>query len=112
MLSLKSQSSDRWLEQVEQDLDSVLIDHAHCEKKAASCAMNLIFSYVENRELCQVMTRIVKEELNQFQKVLDLLDRRGIEFVRLRPSNYGARLNEFIHKDEPARAVDRLIVLD
>ena len=72
MLSLKSTSSERWLEQVDRNLDEILIDHAHCEKKAASCAMNLIFAYVENRELCQEMTEIVNEELEHFHLVLDL----------------------------------------
>jgi len=43
MLSLESKSPPRWLQQVDEGLDEVLIDHAHCEKKAAGTAMNLIF---------------------------------------------------------------------
>lgn len=110
MLSLKSTSSERWLEQVDRNLDEILIDHAHCEKKAASCAMNLIFAYVENRELCQEMTEIVNEELEHFHLVLDLLDRRQIRFRRLKPSNYGPQLNEHVQKGEPIRAIDRLLI--
>ena len=48
MLHLKSETSPRWLAQVDTGLEEVLIDHAHCEKKAAGTAMNLIFHYVEN----------------------------------------------------------------
>ena len=54
-------------------LPSILIDHAHCEKKAAGTALNLIFAYVENIELCREMTEIVNEELEHFHMVLDLL---------------------------------------
>ena len=63
MLTLKTDSSERWLIQVQENLPEILIDHAHCEKKAAGCAMNLIFAYVENYELCQEMVEIVNEEL-------------------------------------------------
>jgi tRNA-(ms[2]io[6]A)-hydroxylase len=110
MLHLKSPTHDRWIAQVDAHLDEVLIDHAHCEKKAAGTALNLIFHYVENRELCREMTEIVREELEHFHMVLDLLDRRGIRFRRLKPSQYGRKLNDLVRKQEPQRAVDRLLV--
>ncbi|MFM8985787.1 MAG: tRNA isopentenyl-2-thiomethyl-A-37 hydroxylase MiaE [Planctomycetia bacterium] len=81
MLSLQSPSSARWLAQVESGLDEILIDHAHCEKKAAGVAMNLLFSYVDHVELAREMTEIVNEELAHFRLVLDLLDRRGLTTV-------------------------------
>lgn len=110
MLSLQSTSSERWLGQVRDHLDEILIDHAHCEKKAAGCAMNLIFAYVDNEELCREMTVIVNEELEHFHMVLDILKRRGIEFRRQKASNYGRQLNDLVRKFEPNRAVDRLLV--
>jgi tRNA-(ms[2]io[6]A)-hydroxylase len=110
MLHLRSPTHDRWLAQVDAHLDEVLIDHAHCEKKAAGTALNLIFHYVENRELCREMTEIVREELEHFHLVLDVLDRRGIRFRRLKPSQYGRKLNDLVRKQEPQRAVDRLLV--
>ena len=110
MLSLKTLTGNRWLAQVDQQLDQILIDHAHCEKKAAGCAMNLIFAYVENQSLCREMAEIVTEELEHFQMVLDLLAKKGIVFKRIKPSNYGLQLNELVRKNEPQRAVDRLLI--
>lgn len=110
MLSLQSASAARWLAQVDAHLEEVLIDHAHCEKKAAGVAMNLLFSYVDDTDLARAMTEIVTEELDHFRLVLDLLDRRGIRFRKLAPSSYGSRLHELIRKQEPGRAVDRLLV--
>ncbi|MEX0671026.1 MAG: tRNA-(ms[2]io[6]A)-hydroxylase [Pirellulales bacterium] len=110
MLSLRSPSSERWLTQVDAHLDEILVDHAHCEKKAAGVAMNLLFSYVDHVDLARAMTEIVNEELEHFRLVLDLLERRGIPFRKLAPSSYGQRLHERIRKDEPARAVDRLLI--
>ena len=110
MLSLQSASAARWFAQVDTSLDQILIDHAHCEKKAAGGAMNLLFSYVDNVALARAMTEIVNEELEHFRLVLDLLERRGVPFRKLTPSSYGQRLHELIRKEEPGRAVDRLLV--
>jgi tRNA-(ms[2]io[6]A)-hydroxylase len=110
MLSLHSATASRWIEQVSANVEELLIDHAHCEKKAAGTAMNLLFAYVENAELCRAMTEIVQEELSHFHLVLALLGRRGIRFRRIRPSAYGPRLQAMVRKLEPGRAVDRLLV--
>ena len=110
MLHLKSVTADRWLAQVDAHLEEMLIDHAHCEKKAAGTALNLIFAYVENLDLCREMTVIVNEELEHFHLVIELLKRRGIRFRRLKPGQYGRKLNDLVRKQEPARAVDRLLV--
>jgi tRNA 2-(methylsulfanyl)-N6-isopentenyladenosine37 hydroxylase len=110
MLSLHSASPDRWFAQVEPHLDELLIDHAHCEKKAAGAAMNLLFSYVEDHDLTQAMSEIVREELEHFHMVLAICERRGIRFRKIRPSIYGPKLHELIDKQEPRKAVDRLLV--
>ena len=110
MLDLDSTSPTRWFEQVETHLDELLIDHAHCEKKAAGNAMNLIIAYVDNEELCREMTVIVNEELEHFHMVLELLKQRGIHFRRIKPTPYARKLNDLVRKSEPERAIDRLLV--
>lgn len=110
MLNLQSQTSERWLQQVDEHLELILIDHAHCENKAARAALNLMIAYVENNSLCKAMTQIVQEELEHFHRVRELLERRGIHFRRLQPSRYGGQLNQLIRKFEPERAVDRLLI--
>ncbi len=110
MLHLQSHSPARWLLQVDQHLNEILIDHAHCEQKAASTAMDLMFDYVEHEELCRQMTEIVREELEHFHLVRDLLKQRGVRFCRLKPGTYGRKLKELVRRQEPHRAVDRLLV--
>ncbi len=110
MLSLNSPTSATWLPKAEAALDELLIDHAHCEKKAASTALGLIFAYVEHTDVVRKLSPIVTEELEHFELVLDLLERRNIRFRRLSPSSYGRRLHELVRRDEPERAVDRLLV--
>ena len=110
MLSLVAPTSESWFDQVHSHLDELLVDHAHCEKKAAGVAMNLIFAYVDIVPLCRALSEIVREELEHFEMVLALCERRGIEFRKLPPSRYGAELHALIRKEEPGRAVDRFLV--
>jgi tRNA 2-(methylsulfanyl)-N6-isopentenyladenosine37 hydroxylase len=110
MLHLHCSTPDRWFEQIESQLEPLLLDHAHCEKKAAGTAMNLIFAYVDQTEFVLALKEIVIEELDHFQQVLGLLEARGIKFRRLTPSSYGARLAALVRKQEPGKGVDRCLV--
>ena len=71
MLSLACATPERWLQQVDESLEDILIDHAHCEKKAASTAMSLISAYIDDENLCRAMTEIVNEELEQLRIALE-----------------------------------------
>ena len=110
MLHLHSASSERWLDQVDKHLKDILIDHAHCEQKAAATAMNLMFDYVENDDLCREMTAIVTEELEHFHLVIDLIKSLGIRFYRMKPGTYGRKLKELARRQEPHKAVDHLLI--
>lgn len=110
MLNLKSSTAPWWIDSVERHIDELLIDHAHCELKAARAAMTLISEYVERTELIGELTEIVNEELDHFGQVLALLAARGVKFRRMKASSYGRRLHALVRNDEPERAIDRLLV--
>ena len=110
MLGLKSATTTQWVQQVRENLEEVLIDHAHCEKKAARTAMNLLCAYDTHVDLCREMTLIIAEELEHFEQVCALLNRRRITFRRQQPADYGKELNKLVRSGEPERAVDRLLV--
>ncbi len=111
MLTLKSPTDRRWLAQVDADLPAILVDHAHCEKKAAGTALNLIFAYGSaSADLSRELSEIVIEEMEHFRLVLDLLQRRGIRFTSQPPGGYGRKLNDLVRKGEPQRAVDRMLI--
>lgn len=110
MLNLRSSTPPEWVQRVEANLEEVLIDHAHCEKKAAGVAMNFIFSYVEEVDFVTPLTEIVTEELDHFRQVLEIIQVRGIRFRRQEPSTYGRRLTDHGRTVDPGRIVDRLLV--
>jgi tRNA-(ms[2]io[6]A)-hydroxylase len=90
-------------------MPDMLIDHAHCEKKAASTAVGLIFRYPHHGALMVPLSRLAREELAHFEQVLEILRRREIPFRRMRPSPYAGRLMEVVGEREPDRVLDTLL---
>lgn len=91
-------------------LPVMLVDHANCEKKAASTALAMLFRYEEHAELCDRLSRLAREELRHFEQVRQIMRRRGIAWRRVPASRYAAGLAAALCKDEPGRLVDRLVV--
>ncbi len=87
----------------------LLIDHANCEKKAASTALALMFAYAEDLVLTDRMSRLAREELRHYEQVAKLIGRLGIEPMRLAPGRYAERLRRLVAKAEPRRQVDLMI---
>ncbi|MBT3565452.1 tRNA-(ms[2]io[6]A)-hydroxylase [Pseudomonadales bacterium] len=99
-----------WIDAVVADLPTLLIDHANCEKKAASTALNLIFRYVDKPELSMKLSKLAREELRHFEQVLTLLQKRNIDFEHVSASRYAAELRKGVRTSEPHRLVDMMIV--
>jgi len=110
VLHLASETSANWLPRAREHLDEVLLDHAHCEKKAAGAAVKLLFSYPHYRFLQEPLAKLAEEELEHFRQVLARLDARGIRYESLRPSPYGMALHSLRRRDEPDRLVDLLLI--
>jgi tRNA-(ms[2]io[6]A)-hydroxylase len=111
MLGLRAPSSSGWLERALANLDDVLIDHAHCEKKAASTAVSLLFRYPDRTALLPALSALAREELEHFEQMLALLERHGVLYGRLTPSPYATELLAAVRPDEPERLADTLICL-
>lgn len=101
---------DTWLVQALQHPEELLIDHANCEKKAASTALNLMFRYIDKPDLLQKMSRLAREELRHFEQVIALMSKRGVSYRGLSASHYAQRLRQHVRTVEPGRLVDTLIV--
>lgn len=110
VLHLVSPTSSEWLDRARSDLDELLLDHAHCEKKAAGAAVKLLFSYPHHRFLQEPLAELAEEELEHFRQVLAHLDSRGIRYETIRPGPYGMALRALVRRDEPERLVDMLLV--
>ena len=109
MLRLTSPTGPDWLPRALAGLDDLLLDHAHCELKAASTALGLIFRNPEQADLLQPLSEIAREELAHFELMLRVLTARGIPFKRMEAPPYAAGLREMVRTREPGRLIDTLL---
>ncbi len=107
---LAAPSSAAWLEQALADPATVLLDHAHCERKAAGVALQLMFRYPSDADLARALSPLAREELEHFERVQALLERRAIPLRPLAAPPYGASLASQVRRQEPGRLLDSLLV--
>ncbi|MCP9886816.1 tRNA-(ms[2]io[6]A)-hydroxylase [Cyanobium sp. ATX 6A2] len=107
---LAAPSSAAWLEQALAHPELVLIDHAHCERKAAGAALQLMFRYPRDAELAALLSPLAREELEHFERVLALLQRHGITLRPLAAPPYGSELGKAVRRQEPERMLDSFLV--
>lgn len=99
-----------WLDEAINQLDILMLDHANCEKKAASTAMNLMFRYSFFPDLQMKLAQLVREEMLHYEQVLELMLKRGQPLVGLSAGRYAGALRKEIRTYEPEALIDVMIV--
>ncbi|MEP6546003.1 MAG: tRNA isopentenyl-2-thiomethyl-A-37 hydroxylase MiaE [Gammaproteobacteria bacterium] len=106
---LRVATPETWVHAACASTEVLLIDHANCEKKAASTALALMFAYAEDLELTDRMSRLAREELRHYEQVAKLIRTLQIKPQRLAPGRYAERLRRLVARSEPQREVDLMI---
>jgi tRNA-(ms[2]io[6]A)-hydroxylase len=111
MLGLKLPTDPRWVNIVESNIEEILTDHAWCEQKAATNAISIITLNSEKSELVSAMISLAKEELEHFEQVVNLIQKRGLFFGRERTDSYVNELFKFAQRggSRNQSLVDRLL---
>ncbi|MBP0030404.1 MAG: tRNA-(ms[2]io[6]A)-hydroxylase [Roseofilum sp. Guam] len=107
---LQHPTSEAWVEQAIANIPTILLDHSHCERKAAGVALNLMFRYPSSQVLVRKLTAIAREELEHFEQVNQWLERLNIPLAPLSAPPYGAGLKAQIRPSEPERMLDSLLI--
>jgi tRNA-(ms[2]io[6]A)-hydroxylase len=106
---LRAPTPPAWVEDALANLPELLLDHANCEKKAASTALALMFAYPEDGEFTAALARLAREELRHFEQVTRGMAALGIPYARQRPGRYAQRLRAAVATADPWRKVDLLL---
>jgi tRNA-(ms[2]io[6]A)-hydroxylase len=93
---------ERWQE--------LLIDHATCEKKAASTALSLLFAYADDTVLGRRLSKLAREELRHYEQVLAKMEALGVAYARRPPSRYAQGLRRVCAVRDPERKLDLLLL--
>ncbi|WP_151822561.1 tRNA-(ms[2]io[6]A)-hydroxylase [Acinetobacter oleivorans] len=107
---LGCQTPKAWLDEAINNLDILMQDHANCEKKAASTAMNLMFRYSFFPDLQLKLAQLVREEMLHYEQVLELMAKRGQKWDGLSAGRYAGGLRKEIRTYEPEALIDVLVV--
>ncbi|AMA09257.1 tRNA-(ms[2]io[6]A)-hydroxylase [Picosynechococcus sp. PCC 73109] len=107
---LQEPTRPEWIELALNNLDTILLDHSHCERKAAGVALNMMFRYPSAVALVKALTAIAKEELEHFELVNQWLERKNIPLAPLNAPPYGGQLRKLIRPQEPERLLDSLLI--
>jgi tRNA-(ms[2]io[6]A)-hydroxylase len=109
MLCLKNISNPEWIEVALENLPLVIMDHAHCEKKAAGTGLSLLSTYYDKKEISYAMSDLVEEEIGHYRSVIRILEKMGLTLGRDEGDEYAKKLLSFVNKNEPERMLDRLL---
>ncbi|MFX2256871.1 tRNA-(ms[2]io[6]A)-hydroxylase [Acinetobacter variabilis] len=99
-----------WLDEALQNLEILMQDHANCEKKAASTAMNLMFRYSFFVDLQVKLAQLVREEMLHYEQVLEFMNKRGQQWIGLSAGRYASGLRKEIRTYEPEALIDVLVI--
>jgi tRNA 2-(methylsulfanyl)-N6-isopentenyladenosine37 hydroxylase len=111
MLCLQSESVPQWAEIALADLDGFLVDHAHCELKAASNALSLSARYPNEMDLVCALSELASEELSHFRRVVDVMMQRGLLLGAPPVDTYAAALRT-VSAQLPHRHLERWVLVD
>jgi tRNA-(ms[2]io[6]A)-hydroxylase len=106
---LLAPTPEGWLDNAVARWQELLIDHANCEKKAASTALALMFAYPEDCALAMALSRLAREELRHFEQVQKVMLTLGVSFQRQQPGRYASGLRAQLRTSEPGRKLDLLL---
>jgi tRNA-(ms[2]io[6]A)-hydroxylase len=106
---LATATPESWVEAAAGRWRELLVDHASCEKKAASTALALMFAYPEDGDLARQLSRLAREELRHFELVERLMRHLDVVHVRQKPGRYASGLRAALRQHEPQRKLDLLL---
>jgi len=106
---LRAPTPEAWVATAVERWRELLVDHANCEKKAASTALALMFAYPEDHALAMALSRLAREELRHFEQVQKMMLTLGVDFDRQQPGRYASQLRALLSTAEPARKLDLLL---
>jgi len=108
MLMLRAKPPESWLSKVMANLDAVLVDHAHLERKAAQSALKLQ-RYQQLAGSLPELTEIAIEELEHFNLLLKILDDRGIALGQAISSPWISGMMNAVRKGRNEQVIDHLL---
>lgn len=109
MFDLRIPTDPKWVDTVLSDLDSFLIDHAACERKASATAMSFVVRYPDQKTLVEAMIALAREELEHFERLALVIHNKGLQLGSDTKDQYVNALLKQVRGPSQERLLDRLL---
>lgn len=110
-LDLIYETPPEWAHQAVADFDTFLQDHADCERKASSMAMSFVAKCPDKVEIIPELIETALEELEHFQRVYALMEKRGVQLPDRMPKDmYMDDLIKLCRHTVDERLMDRMLL--
>ena len=110
-IQLQYNSTKEWIDTVLNNFDEFLIDHADCERKASGMAMGLVAKYPDRPEIIPELIETAIEELEHFQDVYKLMEKRGIKLpAAMQKDEYIVQLMACCRNGRDERFIDKMLL--
>lgn len=108
--TLKYATPQAWIDEVLNDFDAFLIDHAAAEKKASGMAISMLSHYPDKTKLVEAMSELAIEEMVHFRDVVKLIHQRGLILAADTKDEYINAFRQLMRKGTDVYFLDRLLV--
>jgi tRNA-(ms[2]io[6]A)-hydroxylase len=109
-VDLHSATDPAWVAGILGNFDAFLADHANCERKASALAMSLVVKHPDRVLIIPALIDVAREELEHFQQVYQLMQRRGLRLVRDEQDPYVNALLGHCRHGRDSQLLDRLLI--
>ncbi len=99
-----------WTKAALGDFDAFLADHANCERKASALAMSMIVKYKDRTSIIPALIALAQEELEHFQQVYELMEKRNLRLTADVPDPYVNQLLAVARHGREERFIDRMLI--
>ncbi len=110
MLRLQAATPDAWIGYALEHFDAILVDHAHCEQKAAHAALSFVPQLSNHPELLEKLIALSVEEIQHFQAVTTIIHQRGLKLIAPQKNPYINHLRSAARHEKGHHLVDRVII--
>ncbi len=110
-IDLTYKTPKEWADHAIKDFDSFLIDHADCERKASATALGFVAKCPDKVEIIPELIDTAIEELEHFQQVYALMEKRGLQLPKKMEKNpYIRQLMDACRSTPDERLMDRMLI--
>lgn len=106
---LTKPTPELWFKVSSDNIQTILLDHAWCERKAAQTAFSLL-NKTDDPKVQTKLSKLIREEMRHFEMMLPWLGQYKVKWGHLSPPRYAKALMDNRQSGAESRLLDTLVI--